>query len=102
LTNAEGLDSQEMNIRRFVLRANSLDELVRLGTPTTQCARFLEASVVAGLNLVVAGGPLPLRCKRNRRTKGLMVWMPSGRGGSQRILTGLSYHAILSRGSCHI
>src|SRR6266542_3776361 len=44
-----------VNIRKFVLRANSLDELVRLGTLTTQCARFLEASVVAGLNLVVAG-----------------------------------------------
>jgi len=44
-----------VNIRRFVLRANSLDELVRLGTLTAQCARFLEASVVAGLNLVVAG-----------------------------------------------
>jgi pilus assembly protein CpaF len=44
-----------VNIRRFVLRAHSLDELVRLGTLTTQCARFLEASVAAGLNLVVAG-----------------------------------------------
>ncbi len=44
-----------MNIRRFVLRANSLDELVRLGTMTPQCARFLDAAVVAGLNLVAAG-----------------------------------------------
>jgi pilus assembly protein CpaF len=39
----------------FVLRAHSLDELVRLGTLTAPCARLLEASVVAGLNLVVAG-----------------------------------------------
>jgi hypothetical protein len=38
------------------LRANSLEELVWLGTMPGQCARFLEASVVAGLNIVVAGG----------------------------------------------
>jgi pilus assembly protein CpaF len=44
-----------VNIRRFVLRAHSLAELVRLGTTTDQCARFLEASVVAGLNIVTAG-----------------------------------------------
>jgi pilus assembly protein CpaF len=49
-----------VNIRRFVLRAHSLAELVRLGTMTPQCARFLEASVVAGLNIVTAGAP-PLR-----------------------------------------
>jgi hypothetical protein len=44
-----------VNIRRFVLRAHSLAELVRLGTMTGQCARFLEAAVVAGLNIVTAG-----------------------------------------------
>ena len=44
-----------VNIRRFVLRAHSLAELVRLGTMTEGCARFLEASVVAGLNIVTAG-----------------------------------------------
>ena len=44
-----------LNVRRFVLRANSLAELVRLGTMPPSCARFLDASVVAGLNLVVAG-----------------------------------------------
>lgn len=38
-----------------MLRANSLDELVRLGTMPPHCARFLEAAVVAGVNLVVAG-----------------------------------------------
>jgi hypothetical protein len=38
-----------------VLRAHSLAELVRLGTMTGQCASFLEASVVAGLNIVTAG-----------------------------------------------
>jgi pilus assembly protein CpaF len=45
-----------INIRKFVLRANSLDELVALGTLTTQAARFLEAAVTAGLNILVAGG----------------------------------------------
>ena len=44
-----------VNIRKFVLRAHSLDELVRLGTMTPTCAGFLEAAVVAGLNIVVAG-----------------------------------------------
>jgi pilus assembly protein CpaF len=45
-----------VNIRKFVLRAYSLHELVSLGTVTTQAARFLEACVVAGLNLLVSGG----------------------------------------------
>jgi pilus assembly protein CpaF len=45
-----------VNIRKFVLSASSLDELVSLGTLTPQAARFLEAAVVAGLNVIVAGG----------------------------------------------
>jgi pilus assembly protein CpaF len=45
-----------VNIRKFVLRAHSLDELVALGTLSVQAARFLEATVVAGLNVLVAGG----------------------------------------------
>jgi pilus assembly protein CpaF len=44
-----------VNVRKFVVRERSLDELVRLGTMTPQCAGFLAASVVAGLNIVVAG-----------------------------------------------
>ncbi len=39
-----------------MLTAGSLDELVGLGTLTGQAARFLEAAVVAGLNVIVAGG----------------------------------------------
>jgi hypothetical protein len=39
-----------------VLQADSLDELVALGTRTAQAARFLEAAVVSGLNVLVAGG----------------------------------------------
>ncbi len=45
-----------VNSREFVLPAHSLDELVALGTPTPQAARFLEAAVVSGLNVLVAGG----------------------------------------------
>src|SRR5512135_1902083 len=45
-----------VNIRKFVLQANHLDELVALGTLTAQAARFLEAAVAAGLNVLVAGG----------------------------------------------
>ena len=45
-----------VNVRKFVLSANSLDELVELGTLTQQSALFLEAAVVAGLNVIVAGG----------------------------------------------
>jgi pilus assembly protein CpaF len=45
-----------VNIRKFVLPAGSLDELVGLGTLTSQAARFLEAATVAGLNTIVAGG----------------------------------------------
>ena len=45
-----------VNIRKFVLQAHSLDELVALGTLTAQAARFLEAAVAAGLNILVSGG----------------------------------------------
>ena len=45
-----------VNIRKFVLTAARLHELVELGTLTTQVAAFLEASVRAGLNILVAGG----------------------------------------------
>ena len=45
-----------VNIRKFVVRASRLSELVELGTLTPQAAQFLEASVRAGLNILVAGG----------------------------------------------
>jgi pilus assembly protein CpaF len=45
-----------VNIRKFVLGFTSMDELVGVGSLTDQAARFLEASVVAGLNILVAGG----------------------------------------------
>lgn len=45
-----------VNVRKFVIKADSMDDLVRLGTLTRQAAQFLEAAVVAGLNILVAGG----------------------------------------------
>src|SRR6478672_7372164 len=45
-----------LNIRKFVLRAARLHDLVELGSLTPRAAAFLEASVRAGLNILVAGG----------------------------------------------
>ena len=45
-----------VNIRKFVARAHSLDDLVSLGSIDAPVAAFLNACVVAGLNIVVSGG----------------------------------------------
>jgi pilus assembly protein CpaF len=45
-----------VNIRKFVLKAHTLEELVRRDSLSSQAARFLQAAVVAGLNIVVSGG----------------------------------------------
>lgn len=45
-----------VNIRKFVVRASHLEDLVGLGTLTPQSAHFLEAAIVSGLNVLVAGG----------------------------------------------
>ena len=45
-----------VNIRKFVLQAHHLDELVALGTLTAQAARVLEAAVASGLNILFSGG----------------------------------------------
>ena len=45
-----------VNIRKFLVKANGLDELVRLGSLDERAARFLAACVRAGLNLLVSGG----------------------------------------------
>ena len=49
-------DFAAVNIRKFVLKAARLDDLVRLGSLPDGAARFLEAAVLAGQNIVVAGG----------------------------------------------
>ena len=54
----EGISSEfsAVNIRKFIVRALRLSELVELGSLSETAARFLEAAVLAGLNIVVAGG----------------------------------------------
>ncbi len=49
-------DHWHVNVRKFVVKADHLDDLVRLGTLTRPAAAFLEAAVVSGLNVLVAGG----------------------------------------------
>ena len=44
-----------VNIRKFVLKAHKLDELVRLGSLSPESAEFLRRSVQAGSNIVVSG-----------------------------------------------
>ncbi len=48
-------DFSAVNIRKFTLRASRLHDLVELGSLDEQPARFLEACVLAGLNILVAG-----------------------------------------------
>lgn len=49
-------DHWSVNVRKFTgLRVHQLDELVALGSLSVGAARFLEAAVVAGANIVVAG-----------------------------------------------
>jgi pilus assembly protein CpaF len=45
-----------VNVRKFVVRATHLEDLVALGTLTQQAAAFLDAAVASGLNILVAGG----------------------------------------------
>lgn len=45
-----------VNIRKFVVRATGLADLVALGTLTRQAAAFLDAAVAVGLNVLVSGG----------------------------------------------
>ncbi|MFZ2503687.1 MAG: ATPase, T2SS/T4P/T4SS family, partial [Nocardioides sp.] len=49
-------DFSAVNIRKFVLKAARLADLVELGSLTPTAADFLEACVRAGLNILVAGG----------------------------------------------
>jgi pilus assembly protein CpaF len=43
-------------VRKFVVKAGHLDDLVTLGTLTPTSARFLEMAVTGGLNVLVSGG----------------------------------------------
>ena len=44
-----------VNIRKFVVRAHKLTDLVRTNSLTTQAAAFLDAAIRAGLNILVSG-----------------------------------------------
>lgn len=44
-----------VNIRKYVVRASDVDELVALGSLTAQAAAFLRAAVRVGLNILVSG-----------------------------------------------
>jgi pilus assembly protein CpaF len=44
-----------VTIRKFVLRAHSLEQLVELGALSTAAAEFLDAAVQAGVNILVSG-----------------------------------------------
>lgn len=44
-----------VNIRKYVVRASSLTDMVELNSLTSHAARFLDACVRAGLNILVAG-----------------------------------------------
>lgn len=44
-----------VNIRKFVMGSKSLDSLVKAGTLSEPAAQFLQASVISGLNIIVAG-----------------------------------------------
>ena len=45
-----------VNIRKYVTRANHIQDLVALGSLPQQAADFLAAAVASGLNVLVAGG----------------------------------------------
>lgn len=45
-----------INVRKFIVRPRHIQDLVPRGTITEHAARFLDASVRAGLNIIVAGG----------------------------------------------
>jgi pilus assembly protein CpaF len=44
-----------ITIRKFILRAQSLPQLVDLGTLTSAAAEFLDAAVQAGVNILISG-----------------------------------------------
>ncbi|HWS59052.1 MAG TPA: ATPase, T2SS/T4P/T4SS family [Actinotalea sp.] len=48
-------DAWAVNIRKYVVRATHLSDLVVLGSLTPAAARFLAAAVAAGLNILVSG-----------------------------------------------
>ena len=69
-----------VNIRKHLVRAGSLDALVRLGSMTPHAAAFLDAAVRAGLNILVAGA---VAAGKTTMLNALAGSIPSG----QRVVT---------------
>ena len=69
-----------VNVRKFVVRAQHLADLVALGTLTPDAAALLAACVRAGLNIIVAGGT---QAGKTTMLNALLGELPSG----ERIVT---------------
>jgi pilus assembly protein CpaF len=69
-----------VNIRKFVLRAHSLNELIKLDSIERGPAEFLDKAVKAGLNIVVSGGT------QSGKTT-MLNCLASSIPGSQRVIT---------------
>ena len=64
-----------VNIRRFVMRPRHVDDLIGVGTLTSQAAAFLAAAVESGLNVVVAGAT---QAGKTTLLNALLGCIPSG------------------------
>ncbi len=69
-----------VNIRRFVQRPGHIHDLIPTGSLTSAAANFLEAAVVSGLNVIVAGGT---QAGKTTLLNGLLGCVPS----RERIVT---------------
>ncbi len=49
------VDGPTITIRKFLLTKMTIDDLIKLGTLTSYMAKFLEACVVARLNILISG-----------------------------------------------
>lgn len=48
-------DAWAVNIRKFIARTNSLDDMVHMGSLSAEAAEFLSTCVSAGLNVLICG-----------------------------------------------
>ena len=69
-----------VNIRKFVVHAQDLDQLARLDSMSHQTAVFLDAAVRAGLNIVVSGAT---QAGKTTMLNCLMASIPGG----ERVIT---------------
>lgn len=69
-----------VNIRKFVAKATRLEDMVALGSLTPHAARFLDAAVASGLNVLVSGAT---QAGKTTMVRALAGSIPA----SQRIIT---------------